>query len=233
MKAQQLVTGLAVLALAGTTLSTVPASAADIVPVVSPIVVAPPPPPPPPRTWTGGYVGGHAGLLRGTLHDGTSCLGDFGDELPAFYLVGFPGSTTFPGGSCFDHLGAGTVDGFFGFPFTQTEVEPLRGFFAGVQIGYHRQLGGGPNGFVIGAEVAHSRTSAQAFIHSGEGLVPAAVAPNQIEGGAGTGLFELHGLTTATLHAGFGTPQFLVYGLVGLALAETTYNTDWGYVMQS
>lgn len=238
--------GMMSVALGATALS--PAFAADIVPFIpAPIVVTPPPPP----TWTGGYVGGHVGILRGYGLDGTFCEArglvpqdaqervevQAGDQVPVFFLLEGPFEDIDGEGSpCDWYAAAGTLsgdgvldgfgDGFAPF-YTETTdfLTDLNGHLAGVQIGFRKQLGNGANGIVIGAEVAHSILSVQDTI---AGIIRA-----DSEELAGVfewhGIFELNSLTTATLNIGFGTPRFLIYGEVGLAIGTASYTNNFGF----
>ena len=78
-----LLCGAGALAIGGVAMSTA-AIAADPVPVAA---MAPEPEPEP--TWTGGYVGGHAGLGMGALNNGTTCNAG---ATSIYFIVGFPGT---------------------------------------------------------------------------------------------------------------------------------------------
>lgn len=195
------------------------AQAADPMPVVAPAVVAPTPPPT--FSWTGGYIGGHAGLARGALRDGLTCDGEELGTLPVYFLVGYPGDLV-DREFCFDNVNGGTLDPtydqFDGEPpyhYYLVEGGPeLSGYLAGVQIGFNYQFGDGPNGFVIGAEVAHSFADVQANFTSYD----------VFDGEMGwTSRFELSQLTTATLRVGYAFGRALAYGEVGLAIARASW----------
>lgn len=222
MRKQILLSGAAaaaVVALAG------PAFAADPMPVVvAPTTVAAYTAAPP-RTWTGGYVGGNAAMLRGNVHDNASCFD--GEDLLTFAWVSTFTGTVPTGEDCEEVLGApwvagyGSIDNNEGFSIGAgpLEVSPvsLSGYSIGGQIGYLRQLGKGPNGFVIGGEVSANWSSAQGTLFAA-GEFPEAFVGN----------YNVNAYGTATLRAGFALGPALIYAEGGLAIASLSYNDNIG-----
>ncbi|MCW5716312.1 MAG: outer membrane beta-barrel protein [Bauldia sp.] len=202
------------------------AHAADPMPiVVAPTVVAPAPVPAPVRIWTGGYIGGHAGLARGRLADGLTCDDDDLGPVTAYFFVEEPGDDFDADGDCDWNLFAGTLDpdqNAFDVKYFLQEGENAntRGYLAGAQIGFNFQFGNGPNGFVVGAEVAHSFANIQADFQSYaefEGLTE------------WNSRFEISRLTTATVRAGFAFGRALAYGEVGLAIGQASWTNTLGF----
>lgn len=209
----------AVLAAAGA------AQAADPVPVVtSPVVVTPAPMPVPDHhTWTGGYIGGHAGFARGAIFDGLTCEDDNGPAT-AYFFIEFPNEDLDEDGDCDWNALVGTLDpdqdAFEPKFVIQDETVPgLAGYLAGAQIGFNYQFGDGPNGFVVGAEVAHSFANIGVEFQSYSDEF-------DIEW---NDEFEISRLTTATLRAGFAFGRALVYGEVGIALAQASWTDSQGF----
>jgi opacity protein-like surface antigen len=184
-----------------------------------------------PRTWTGGYVGGHASILRGLASDGFACETE-GDPISLAWVSYVVGDVPF-GDDCEEVLGlavgagsisidlggddGGTANG--GFENEIFGPVGLNGYAIGAQIGYLRQLGAGPNGFVIGGEVAASLTSA-------EGIFLAEVNDGTIDV---AGIFEMRAYATATLRAGFAFGRMLVYAEGGLAIGSFAYSNNLGF----
>src|SRR5687768_16254996 len=80
-------------------LISVPALAAD--PIPAPIFVPPAPAPEPERfTWTGGYIGGHAGIGRGAIDNGGTCEDPQLGQVPIHFLVEEPFDDLDWGGPC-------------------------------------------------------------------------------------------------------------------------------------
>ncbi len=191
---------------------------------VFPALAADPPTPPPPvtaaayvaapviQTWTGGYIGGHAALARGSFRDGFACPGDEGGAYTAYALQGWFGDAI-NYADCDENNDWDTLDPKQGWGYIRDgETTDLRGYLAGAQIGFNYQFGNRPNGFVIGAEVSHSVSS--------------------ISGGFAATLdgrfswdsrLEITRLTTATLRAGYALGPILLYGEFGLALGESNW----------
>ncbi len=199
------------------TLIAMPAFAAD--PIPAPIFVPPAPAPEPERfTWTGGYIGGHAGIGRGAIDNGGTC-DDGGGQIPIHFLVEAPGQDIDWGGDCDWHIAWGA----FGDPALAPGEPnvgiptPIRGYLAGAQIGFNLQLGG----FVVGAEVAHSRTSLTSTLDAEYWAQGFPIEWNSE--------FRINHLTTATLRAGFAFNRIMIYGEVGLALANTTWTNTLGF----
>ncbi len=232
MRLTTILTGAAALGLVS-----VPAFAADVLPAppeVAPAIVAPAPPPV--FTWTGGYVGGHAGLGRGALNEGTTCdpegVGGLTDPIPIYFIVEEPfGDDIDWDGSCFWTLSIGPIPigfGSFGEPdLTPPDVNPgvgtpsgIAGYLAGAQIGFNLQLGSGRVGFVIGAEVAFSMTSLAAQLNAEHWLVGWPQWNSE---------FRINYLATATLRAGLAFGKVLLYGEGGLALANATWVNTLGF----
>lgn len=226
MRKQIILSGAAALAVSA---FSAPAFAADPMPiVVAPTTVATYVEAP--RTWTGGYVGGNAAMVRGNVLDGMSCLdGEGGEELTFAWVTTFVGTVPF-GEDCEEMLGAPWVVGFgsinngFGVTFDGEEPEEfgvddlaLRGYSIGGQIGYLRQLGNGPNGFVIGGEVSVNWSSVQGTLFAGTEPPEAFV-----------GNYNVNAYGTATLRAGFAFGRALIYAEGGLALASLSYNDNLG-----
>jgi outer membrane immunogenic protein len=226
MRLKSVFTGVAALSLIS-----VPALAADPIPpppAVAPVAVAPPAPAPA-FTWTGGYIGGHAGIGRGALDNGTTCE-DGGTTYPIYFIVEGPGDDIDWDQDNFDcdwalvgAFGAGPYNN----DFEVGEPSGIAGYLIGTQIGFNWQLGQGNVGFVLGAEVAFSMTSLAAQLHG------------DIYGFEWNSEFRINYLATATLRAGLAFNRFMIYGEGGLALVNATWVntlgfsdtvTDYGYV---
>ncbi len=188
---------------------------------VFPALAADPPTPTPPltaaayvaapviQTWTGGYIGGHAALARGSFRDGFACYDE--GAYTAYYIFEWEGPIDYA--DC-----DGTLVG--DDTLLPGETTDLRGYLAGAQIGFNYQFGNRPNGFVIGAEVSHS-------VSSISGGFAAWGWNSQL---------EITRLTTATLRAGYALGPILLYGEFGLALGEANWtntlhfsDTDTGF----
>lgn len=200
------------------------AQAADPIPVMtSPVVIAPQPAPPA-RTWTGGYIGGHAGLARGAIADNLACWDENVGDATAYFFVEEPFDDFDADGDCSWNAIAGTLDpdqnGFDVKYFVDGPPPTLAGYLAGAQIGFNYQFGNGPNGFVIGAEVAHSFANIQADFQS--------YVDGQF-GAAWNSRFEISQLTTATIRAGYAFGRVLAYGEVGLAIARASWTNTLGF----
>jgi opacity protein-like surface antigen len=174
-----------------------------------------------PFTWTGGYIGGHAGIGRGAIDNGGTCEGGrVAAPIPIHFLVEEPGGDLDWGGPCdwnFAWGGFGPPDPTF---FNVGEPTPVTGYLGGAQIGFNLQLGGGGVGFVIGGEVAHSWTSLTSTLD-------AEYWANQ--NFDWNSEFRINHLTTATLRAGLGFDRFMIYGEVGLALVNATWVNTIGF----
>ena len=223
MRKQILLSGAAAIAVSA---FSVPAFAADPMPiVVAPTTVAAYVEQP--RTWTGGYVGGNAALLRGRVNDDAVCFVEDGEETYAWV-------TTFLGALPADddceelflgNAGAGSINNNQGFSVDlgPLEVSPLTlaGYSIGGQIGYLRQLGNGPNGFVIGGEVSANYASVDGLLFA---------FPEQGDPGDGfLGVYSVNAYATATLRAGFAFGPALIYAEGGLAIASLTYTDNIGF----
>ncbi|MGD9740681.1 MAG: outer membrane protein [Bauldia sp.] len=187
--------------------------------------------PAPEKLWAGGYIGGHAGLARGRIADGLSCFDDGpGDLQTAYFFIEGPLEDFDDEAPCFWNELAGTLDpdneGFDVKYTVQSEDGPpgTRGYLAGAQIGFNLQLGEGPNGFVIGAEVSHSfaniQTEFQGYAEIFEGPFDFIEWNDR---------FEISRLTTATVRAGFAFGRVLAYGEVGLAVAQASWDGGGGF----
>jgi opacity protein-like surface antigen len=216
MRLTSLITSAAALILVGAA----PAFAAD--PIPAPIFVPPAPEPEPERgfTWTGGYIGGHAGIGRGRIDNGGTCE-DGGTLFPIHFLVEELDGDLDWGAECDWNFAWGA----FGEPGTDFNVgvpTPITGFLAGAQIGFNLQLGGGGGGFgfVVGAEVAFSATSLSAALDAEYWDDPDFDWNSE---------FRINHLTTATVRAGAAFGRFMIYGEIGLALANATWVNTLGF----
>jgi opacity protein-like surface antigen len=174
-----------------------------------------------PFNWTGGYIGGHAGIGRGAIDNGGTC--DDGGQIPIHFLIEEPFDDLDWGDPCRWTLG-GVGYGAFGPQGSHPNVgEPtgIRGFLGGAQIGYNLQLGGGNVGFVIGGEVAHSWTSLISRLDA-EHWARGISIDWQSE-------FRINHVTTATLRAGVGFNRVMIYGEGGLALVNATWTNTLGF----
>jgi outer membrane immunogenic protein len=225
MRLKTIVTGAAALGLVS-----VPAFAADVLPAppqVAPEVIVQPAPPV--FTWTGGYVGGHAGLGRGALDEGTTCEYQ-DDDIPIYFIVEWPGDDLDwdqDNFQCTWALGGFGV-GAFGDPDLNADPpvpgvgtpSGIEGYLIGTQIGFNRQFGQGRVGFVIGGEVAFSMTSLAATLNAEHWLVGWPQWNSD---------FRINYLATATLRAGLAFGKVLLYGEGGLALANATWVNTLGF----
>jgi opacity protein-like surface antigen len=221
------------------------ANAADPIPtpVVAPVAMVEEAPPA--FSWTGGYIGGHAGLGRGALDNGTSCWKqsrvitvntesgtdseEYREYYPAYFIVEEPGDDIDWDGNCrwpvaWGALGDPDIDwGEDGFVKHAVGVPtPISGYLIGAQIGFNLQLGQGRVGFVIGAEVSASMTSLSSQLN---GVIEIChcfeIAWNSE--------FRINYLATATLRAGLALGKVLIYGEGGLALANATWVNTLGF----
>jgi opacity protein-like surface antigen len=248
MRLKTLITGAAALSVIS-----IPALAADVLPAPPPPEVAPVVYEEPPAfTWTGGYVGGHAGIGRGHLDNGTSCLkrlGENGDtEIPIYFIVEWPGDDLDwdqENFRCNWALEVGalgptdlTEEDKENFPwFNVGEPTPIAGYLIGTQIGFNRQFGEGRVGFVIGAEVAFSMTSLASQLTGCIGRCfsfPDALPVQTLVVEEGHNIywnseFRINYLATATLRAGLAFGKALLYGEGGLALANATWTNTLGF----
>jgi opacity protein-like surface antigen len=222
-----------------------PALAADPVPPpeVAPAVMADAPAPA--FSWTGGYIGGHAGLGRGAIDNGTSCWkwvredtgtgeGDW-EEFPIYFIAGDPWEEHEDGGIFCRQKGVfvgalGPTDLDWDdedfVKFAVGEPSPIAGYLAGAQIGFNLQLGQGRVGFVIGAEVSHSITSLAADL---DGYLRLRICGCREIHVGWNSEFRINSITTATLRAGLALGRVLVYGEGGLALVNATWVNDIGF----
>jgi opacity protein-like surface antigen len=174
--------------------------------------------------WTGGYIGGHAGIGRGAIDNGGTC--EFGGtQVPIHFIVEELDGDLDWGEDC----DWAAFFGGFGDPATIRAREPvvgvptpITGFLGGAQIGFNLQLGGedGGFGFVIGAEVAFSKTSLAATLDAEYWDDPDFDWNSE---------FRINHLTTATLRAGAAFGRFMIYGEIGLALANATWTNTLGF----
>ncbi len=234
MRLMSLITGAAALSVIS-----IPAFAADVLPAPPPPEVAPAVYQEPVFTWTGGYVGGHAGIGRGNLDNGTECY-KHGQDWPIYFVVEEPFGDdldwNYEGDPppCWWNLFWGSLGEPGGEnPFGVGEPSPIEGYLIGTQIGFNRQLGQGRVGLVIGGEVAFSMTSLASQLNGCLGCynLVEIVTTNSIggHGFAWNSEFRINYLATATLRAGLAFGKVLLYGEGGLALANATWVNTLGF----
>jgi opacity protein-like surface antigen len=240
MRLMSLITGAAALSVIS-----IPAFAADVLPAPPPPEVAPAVYEEPPAfTWTGGYVGGHAGIGRGAIDNGTQCNKYEDVYAPIYFIVEEPGDDIDWDQENFrcrwalvGALGPEIVEDEEDFRFFWTgEPSPIEGYLIGTQIGFNRQLGQGRVGLVIGGEVAFSMTSLASQLtgcwpcRQRYDVQPESTSVQLIDLPIQwNSEFRINYLATATLRAGLAFGKVLLYGEGGLALANATWVNTLGF----
>jgi outer membrane immunogenic protein len=239
MALRTVLTGVAALSLISA-----PAFAADVLPAPPPqvapeVIVAPDPPV---FTWTGGYVGGHAGIGRGHIDNGLECWKSEERGVVPFYFMiegpgegldfdKFDGTDEEPGRCSYNEIwGAlGDPEADDAHRHVVGVPSPIEGYLIGTQIGFNRQFGQGRVGFVIGGEVAFSMTSLASQLNGCLGGVGLVEEQLHCYGFEWDSEFRINYLATATLRAGLAFGRFMLYGEGGLALANATWTNTLGF----
>lgn len=192
--------------------------------------------------WTGGYIGGQVGMVRGLFTDGSTCETYYDDTYSVFMIVEEPGDDLDPGGPCLWNLFVGslqyyTAEGTDIDNYYQWQLDDeytAAGYLAGAQIGYRLAFGQGPVGLVIGGEVSHAFSNLSqhqdAWVNFGTFFCFDGDNCDLAYGDTAVqGTLAMSQLTTATMQVGFAAGPALFYAKAGLALGQFSYSNTLGF----
>jgi outer membrane immunogenic protein len=172
------------------------------------------PPPPPPLSWTGFYVGGNIGALRGNadydpvcpVFNAATCpvlLPPFASNVPGIGVLIVPAAfSTLPGGGAHDTT-----------------------FMGGGQAGYNWQV----NRWVFGVEGDVDATRIRASLSRNAFPAVAGAPPGLWGTVTANSTFNSDWMASIRGRVGITAGPMLFYGTGGVAFADSSVNTGWLY----
>jgi outer membrane immunogenic protein len=190
-------------------LGTTAASAADM-PLKAPEIV-------PVFSWTGGYIGGNIGWIRGNADYDTVC--PTLDPNCPLLIPFFAFNNVIPG--------IGPILTFVPNPFSTVPGGSAsnNSFMGGGQIGYNYQSGVVVFGAEADLDATHIRTTLTRNVVPVGGGFPAGFFGNL----AATSTFDSDWIGTVRGRLGLAWDRVMFYGTGGIAFAQTTENTTFAY----
>jgi outer membrane immunogenic protein len=190
-------------------LGTSAASAADM-PLKAPEIV-------PVFTWTGWYIGGNVGWMRGNADIDPVCSSFNNPDCPTLF-PGFAFTTNIPGVPPMTTVVPGALGALPGVSGSD------KSFMGGGQIGYNWQVQHAIFGVEADLDWTHIRMSL-----SQNAIAPPGVAPGFFGTVNANSAFSNDWVGSVRGRLGLAFDRFMIYGTGGLAFAGTTVNTAWAY----
>jgi outer membrane immunogenic protein len=175
------------------------------------------PPPPPPPIWTGFYVGGNIGAMRGNADYDTVCPALNPATCPLL-IPFFAFNSVVPG--------LGPVINFVPNPFSMLPGGGAHdtSFMGGGQAGYNWQV----NKWVFGVEGDVDATRLRASLTRNAGDFTGA-PPGFFGTVAATSIFSSDWMASLRGRVGITSGRALFYGTAGVAFADSSVNTGYVY----